>query len=43
MAELRFLEIIYGLAGVVMLAWLIVIIFQRIGEFTKEDFEKRDN
>ena len=43
MAELGFLEIIYGLVGVVTLVWLVVVIFQRIGEFTKEDFEKRDN
>ena len=43
MAELSFLDIMYRLFGVVTLLWLVVIIFQRIGEFEKEDFEKRDN
>jgi len=37
------MEIIYGLVGFVTLVWFVVIIFQRIGEFEKEDFEKRDN
>lgn len=32
-----------GGVGILLCIWLVFLIFERLGEVEKEDFEKRDN